>query len=70
MADDGEHRVGPAAAGYRFAAYGTLAPGRPSHHQLDGLDGHWFEGQVHGRFVDAGWGADLCFPGTRSRPQR
>ena len=23
--------------------YGTLGPGRPNHHQLDGLDGRWLK---------------------------
>lgn len=47
---------------HRLATYGTLAPGRPNHHQLDGLDGRWFDGQVHGTLVDAGWGAGLGYP--------
>jgi gamma-glutamylcyclotransferase (GGCT)/AIG2-like uncharacterized protein YtfP len=42
---------------HRLATYGTLAPGRPNHHQLDGLEGRWSHGQVRGRLVDAGWGA-------------
>jgi gamma-glutamylcyclotransferase (GGCT)/AIG2-like uncharacterized protein YtfP len=46
----------------RLATYGTLAPGRPNHHQLDGLDGRWFEGQVFGTLVEEGWGADLGYP--------
>ncbi|MEU7902471.1 gamma-glutamylcyclotransferase family protein [Actinoplanes sp. NPDC049118] len=46
----------------RLATYGTLAPGRPNHHQLDGLDGSWSQGQVHGTLVDAGWGAALGYP--------
>jgi gamma-glutamylcyclotransferase (GGCT)/AIG2-like uncharacterized protein YtfP len=46
----------------RLATYGTLAPGRPNHHQLDGLAGRWMEGYVNGRLVDAGWGAGLGFP--------
>ena len=46
----------------RLATYGTLAPGRPNHHQLDGLDGRWFEGIVHGTLIDAGWGAGLGYP--------
>ena len=25
----------------RLAVYGTLRPGQPNHHQLDGLDGEW-----------------------------
>jgi gamma-glutamylcyclotransferase (GGCT)/AIG2-like uncharacterized protein YtfP len=45
-----------------LATYGTLAPGRPDHHRLDGLEGHWFDGQVFGTLVDAGWGAGLGCP--------
>ena len=47
---------------HRLATYGTLAPGRPNHHQLDGLAGRWLEGHVRGALVEAGWGADLGFP--------
>ncbi|MBG0561376.1 gamma-glutamylcyclotransferase family protein [Actinoplanes aureus] len=61
MDHESEPRTG-AAALFRLASYGTLAPGRPNHHQLDGLEGRWFEGQVYGRLVDAGWGTDLGYP--------
>jgi gamma-glutamylcyclotransferase (GGCT)/AIG2-like uncharacterized protein YtfP len=47
----------------RFATYGTLAPGRVNHHQLAGLKGQWRQGTVRGRLVDAGWGAELGYPG-------
>jgi gamma-glutamylcyclotransferase (GGCT)/AIG2-like uncharacterized protein YtfP len=47
---------------YRLATYGSLAPGRPNHHQLDGLDGRWSEGYVYGKLIEAGWGADLGYP--------
>ena len=47
----------------RFAVYGTLAPGRPNHHQLSGLSGRWIEGTVRGRLIQEGWGADLGYPG-------
>jgi gamma-glutamylcyclotransferase (GGCT)/AIG2-like uncharacterized protein YtfP len=47
---------------HRLATYGSLAPGRPNHHQLDGLKGRWSRGHVHGRLVDAGWGAGLGYP--------
>jgi len=50
------------AADRRLATYGSLAPGRPNHHQLAALDGRWLEGQVRGRLVDAGWGAALGYP--------
>lgn len=49
-------------ANHRLATYGTLAPGRPNHHHLDGLDGRWLSGHVHGQLVQEGWGADLGFP--------
>ncbi len=53
----------------RLAVYGTLAPGRPHAHQLDGLEGRWFEGQVYGTVVAAGWGAHLGFPGLVLDPE-
>jgi gamma-glutamylcyclotransferase (GGCT)/AIG2-like uncharacterized protein YtfP len=46
----------------RLVAYGTLAPGRPNHHQLDGLNGRWLEGRVQGALVQQGWGAALGYP--------
>jgi gamma-glutamylcyclotransferase (GGCT)/AIG2-like uncharacterized protein YtfP len=46
----------------RLATYGTLAPGRPNHHQLEGLTGRWTKGYVYGRLIDAGWGASLGYP--------
>jgi gamma-glutamylcyclotransferase (GGCT)/AIG2-like uncharacterized protein YtfP len=54
--------VQPPAAALRLATYGSLRPGRPNHHQLDGLRGRWSAGHVHGRLVDAGWGAALGYP--------
>ena len=47
----------------RLATYGTLAPGRVNHHQLAELPGRWLEGVVTGRLVEAGWGAELGYPG-------
>jgi gamma-glutamylcyclotransferase (GGCT)/AIG2-like uncharacterized protein YtfP len=47
----------------RLAVYGTLAPGRPNHRQLAHLAGNWIAGRVRGRLYQAGWGADLGFPG-------
>ena len=41
--------------------YGTLGPGKPNHHQLDGLDGRWPKGHVNRLLVDAGWGASLGY---------
>ena len=47
----------------RLATYGTLAPGRVNNHQLADLSGRWLQGTVRGRLVEAGWGADLGYPG-------
>ena len=46
----------------RLVAYGTLAPGRPNQHQLDGLQGRWLDGKVRGTLVQQGWGAELGYP--------
>jgi len=64
--DDGESRRhggrGVNTALHRLATYGSLAPGRPNHHQLDGLEGRWLTGHVNGMLLDAGWGAGLGYP--------
>jgi gamma-glutamylcyclotransferase (GGCT)/AIG2-like uncharacterized protein YtfP len=57
------------AALQRLATYGSLAPGRPNHHQLAGLDGHWWRGKVYGTLVDAGWGAGLGYPALILDPE-
>lgn len=49
-------------AATRLATYGTLAPGRPNHHQLAGLNGRWGTGVVRGDLVAEGWGAGLGYP--------
>lgn len=46
----------------RLATYGTLAPGRPNHHQLAPLSGEWLDGYVTGCLVQRGWGAKLGYP--------
>jgi gamma-glutamylcyclotransferase (GGCT)/AIG2-like uncharacterized protein YtfP len=46
----------------RLVTYGTLAPGGPNHGHLNDLRGRWIDGHVHGRLVQAGWGADLGYP--------
>jgi len=43
--------------------YGSLAPGRPNHHELNGLSGRWIEGTVRGQLLQEGWGAELGYPG-------
>jgi len=47
----------------RLATYGTLAPGRPNHHQLAALAGDWSQGTVRGRLLQQGWGAAQGYPG-------
>lgn len=47
----------------RLAVYGSLAPGRPNHHQLRGLSGRWIDGTVRGELLHEGWGAELGYPG-------
>ena len=49
-------------ARHRLATYGSLAPGRPNHHQLDGLEGRWLGGHVHGTLLNAGRAAGLGYP--------
>lgn len=47
----------------RLATYGTLAPGRPNAHLLDGLSGEWTTGTITGHLHERGWGAKTGFPG-------
>lgn len=47
----------------RLIVYGTLAPGRINHHQLDGLNGVWQQGTVRGWLNPAGWAAEVGYPG-------
>ena len=50
----------------RLAVYGSLAPGRSNHHQLQDLRGEWVSGcVVHGDLADRGWGAGLGYPAVR-----
>ncbi|MEM1188935.1 MAG: gamma-glutamylcyclotransferase family protein [Pseudomonadota bacterium] len=48
--------------------YGTLAPGRPNHHLLAGLEGTWAKATLKGRLMDEGWGADQGYPGIIPDP--
>jgi gamma-glutamylcyclotransferase (GGCT)/AIG2-like uncharacterized protein YtfP len=43
--------------------YGTLAPGRPNEHVLTEIGGTWEAGNVTGRLRQAGWGAEMGYPG-------
>lgn len=55
-------------AAHRLAVYGSLAPGKSNHGQLDGLVGGWEPGVVRGWLVDSGWGAAQGYPGLRPDP--
>ncbi|MEL6319316.1 MAG: gamma-glutamylcyclotransferase [Cyanobacteria bacterium J06626_14] len=47
----------------RLFVYGTLAPGRPNAHVLEEIGGSWQSASVWGRLHQAGWGAELGYPG-------
>ena len=52
----------------RLAVYGSLAPGKANHRQLDGLTGEWRAGSVRGWLTEFGWGAAQGYPGLRLDP--
>lgn len=45
--------------------YGSLAPGRPNAHIMEGIEGNWQAGTTQGYLIEAGWGADLGYPAIR-----
>ena len=47
----------------RLFVYGTLGPGRPNEHVLADIGGTWQSASVTGRLRQAGWGAEMGFPG-------
>ena len=51
-----------------LAVYGSLAPGQPNHHVLEGIEGEWRHGFVLGHLEDRGWAAGLGFPALRHDP--
>jgi len=42
--------------------YGTLGPGRPNAHVMEGIGGSWQDAYVVGRLIDEGWGAEAGYP--------
>ena len=48
-------------AEHRLVTYGTLAPGRPNHHQLASLEGRWIPAIVRGDLVRQGWAAEAGY---------
>ncbi len=43
--------------------YGTLQPDGPNAHVLYEINGIWQHGEVKGRLISKGWGAEQGFPG-------
>lgn len=61
-----QHLSARFSAQCRLAVYGSLAPGRSNHDQLQNVRGDWHSGlSVCGEFVDHGWGAGLGYPALR-----
>jgi gamma-glutamylcyclotransferase (GGCT)/AIG2-like uncharacterized protein YtfP len=57
------------SADCRLVVYGSLAPGRSNHGQLQDLPGQWYSGcSVRGELADRGWSAGLGFPTLRWSP--
>ena len=48
--------------------YGTLGPNKPNAHILEAIAGTWNKGSVKGLLKEAGWGAELGFPGLMLSP--
>ena len=48
--------------------YGTLGPNKPNAHILEAIAGIWNKGSVKGLLKEAGWGAELGFPGLMLSP--
>ncbi len=47
----------------RLFVYGSLGPGRPNAHVLEDIGGSWLDASLKGRLLEAGWGAEMGFPG-------
>lgn len=47
----------------RLFVYGTLGPGCPNEHVLEVIGGSWEVASVSGVLHNAGWGAELGYPG-------
>lgn len=50
-------------ASRRLAVYGTLAPGRCNHHQVESIGGRWSTGHARGRLQADGRGPACGYPG-------
>ncbi len=52
----------------RLFIYGSLGPGRPNEPVMTAIGGEWVVASVRGRLINAGWGAQLGFPGMVPDP--
>lgn len=48
--------------GHGLFVYGTLAPGRPNAHEMDGMVGTWEPATARGNLLPDGWGAAAGYP--------
>ena len=47
----------------KLFVYGTLGPNRPNEHVLKEIGGSWEKATVRGKLRQAGWGAEMGYPG-------
>ncbi len=47
---------------HRMAVYGSLAPGKDNHHNIEHIQGEWYPGVVYGQLQNTGWGSEMGFP--------
>jgi gamma-glutamylcyclotransferase (GGCT)/AIG2-like uncharacterized protein YtfP len=47
----------------RLFIYGSLEPGQPNEHVLTAIGGEWEPAVVKGNLIQAGWGANMGYPG-------
>ncbi|MEL6223067.1 MAG: gamma-glutamylcyclotransferase [Cyanobacteria bacterium J06626_14] len=47
----------------KLFTYGSLQPGGPNEHVLTTLGGEWSPATIKGNLVEAGWGAQMGYPG-------
>ena len=54
---------------HHLVVYGTLAPGRPNHNQVEHIVGTWRHNvYVEGEFVKQGWALEFGYPMIRWKP--
>ena len=47
----------------KLFVYGSLGPNRPNAHVLTEIGGSWEKATVRGKLRQAGWGAEMGYPG-------